>query len=91
MMPPNPASLTSGERTDLPEVEQMGTMTLEALHQYHCNNPDRRMLSLFGTIYDVTSSLKSYGPDGAYKEYAGHDITLALANHKTDERYVDLF
>jgi hypothetical protein len=35
--------------------------------------------------------LKSYGPDGAYKEYAGHDATLALAKHKTDEEWLDRF
>ena len=88
---PNPASLLSGKKEPLPEVEQMGTITLETLNKYHCQNPDRRMISLFGVVYDVTSSLKSYGPDGAYKEYAGHDITLALSKHKTDEKWLDKF
>jgi len=90
-MIPSPASLMKGGDAPLPEVEQMGTITLEELNKYHCNNPDRRLMSLFGVVYDVTSSLKSYGPDGAYKEYAGHDVTLALAKHKTDEKWLDRF
>lgn len=87
---PNPASLIKGS-VELPEVEQLGTISVETLHQYHCNNPERRLLSLFGTVYDVTSSDASYGADGAYKEYAGHDMTLALAMHKTDEKWLDKF
>lgn len=90
MNPPNPSTLI-GEKQDLPEVEQLGTITLEELHKYHCDNPTRRCLSMFGTVYDVTSGEKSYGPDGAYKEYAGHDITLALSNHKTQEQWLDRF
>lgn len=84
-MIPNPATLLAG-KVELPEVEQLGTITLEQLNEYHCENPDRRLLCMFGKVYDVTSSLKSYGPDGAYKEYAGHDVTLALAKSKTDEK-----
>lgn len=87
---PNPTSLI-GDKQELPQVKQLGTITLEELHKYHCENPDRRCLSMFGTIYDVTSGVKSYGPDGAYKEYAGHDITLALSNHKTQEEWLDRF
>jgi hypothetical protein len=43
------------------------------------------------TIYDVTSSIENYGPKGAYKEYAGHDITLALSMNKTDPKWMDKF
>jgi hypothetical protein len=89
-MIPSPSTLIKG-KTELPEVEQLGTISIETLNQYHCNNPDRRLLSLFGTVYDVTSSLNSYGPDGAYKEFAGHDMTLAIAMHKTDEKWLDKF
>lgn len=97
-MIPNPASLIlSGDKNtnDLPKVviivEQLGTITFQELNQYHCNNPDRRLVSLYGTVFDCTSSLTSYGPDGAYKEYAGHDITLAISNHKTQEEWLDRF
>lgn len=88
---PTPASLMGGKPAELPQVEQLGTISLETLHQYHCNNPDRRCLSLFGTVFDVTSSLKSYGPDGGYKEYAGHDITLAMGAHVTGDAWLDRF
>lgn len=89
-MIPDPKSLI-GDAVQLPQVEEMGTISLETLNLYHCNNPDRRLLSLNGIVYDVTSGVKSYGPDGAYKEYAGHDITLALSLHKTDEKWLDKF
>ena len=53
------------DKGELPEVEQLGTITLEELNKYDCNNPDRRLLCLFGTVFDVTSSEKSYGKTGA--------------------------
>ena len=89
---PNPASLIQDSAMiELPVVEQLGIIPLELLHQYHCDNPHRRLLSLFGTVYDVTSSVQSYGPDGAYKEYAGHDVTLALGASQTEQKWLDQF
>ena len=90
-MIPNPSTLISSDAVEHPAVEQLGAITVEQLHEYHCNNPDRRLVSLYGVCFDVTSSLASYGPDGAYKEYAGHDITLAISNHKTQEEWLDRF
>jgi hypothetical protein len=89
-MMPNPTSLLGG-KAELPEVEQLGTITLETLNLYHCLNPDRRCLSLFGKVYDVTSGVTSYGPDGAYKEYAGHDFTLSIGAHVTGDKWLDRF
>ena len=66
-MLPNPANLAKGDKEDLPTVDQLGVITLDELHEYHCNNDTRRCLSLFGVIFDVTSSEKSYGKDGACK------------------------
>eukprot|EP00339_Tiarina_fusa_P028232 CAMPEP_0117046430 /NCGR_PEP_ID=MMETSP0472-20121206/32109_1 /TAXON_ID=693140 ORGANISM="Tiarina fusus, Strain LIS" /NCGR_SAMPLE_ID=MMETSP0472 /ASSEMBLY_ACC=CAM_ASM_000603 /LENGTH=146 /DNA_ID=CAMNT_0004758789 /DNA_START=81 /DNA_END=521 /DNA_ORIENTATION=- len=88
---PNPASFAKGDKNEIPEVEQLGTITLEQLNAYHCNNEERRLLSLFGDVFDVTSSEKGYGKEGAYKEYAGHDITLAISLMKTDEQWLDKF
>jgi hypothetical protein len=62
---PNPSDLPQGDKTDVPEAEQLGTVSLEKLHEFDCNNPDRRILSLFGTLFDVTSSEKGYGKEGA--------------------------
>eukprot|EP00529_Nitzschia_sp_RCC80_P037239 CAMPEP_0113494258 /NCGR_PEP_ID=MMETSP0014_2-20120614/29013_1 /TAXON_ID=2857 /ORGANISM="Nitzschia sp." /LENGTH=146 /DNA_ID=CAMNT_0000388143 /DNA_START=44 /DNA_END=484 /DNA_ORIENTATION=+ /assembly_acc=CAM_ASM_000159 len=89
---PNPANLAKGE-SDIPAPSgpELGTITLDELHKYDCNNPDRRVLSLFGTLFDVTSSEKSYGKSGAYKEYAGRDITLAIGLMKTEDQWLDKF
>jgi hypothetical protein len=89
---PNPSALISdAKKADLPSVEQLGVISVETLNQYHCANEHRRCLSLFGVVYDVSSAITSYGPDGAYKEYAGHDITLALSKSKTDAEWLDRF
>jgi hypothetical protein len=113
---PDPANLAKEAKKDDAEVEQLGTITLEELHKYNCNNEERRLLSLFGIIFDVTSSEKGYGKNGACKfsycvfltaaypllmslhtfsildkEYAGHDITLAIGLMKTDEQWLDRF
>jgi hypothetical protein len=69
---PNPSSFAKGDNTDLPEVEQLGTVSLEKLHEFDCNNPERRILSLFGILFDVTSSEKSYGKDGACEYQSRH-------------------
>ena len=64
---PTPGSLAKGNANEIPEVVQLGTITLEELNKYHCNNPDRRLLCLFGDVFDVTSSEKGYGQEGACK------------------------
>ena len=95
MSAPNPAALIEKSKqngnNELPVVEQLGVITVETLNLYHCTNPDRRLICMFGTVYDVTSSIENYGPDGSYKEYAGHDITLALSMNKTDVKWMDKF
>ena len=48
----------------LPEVEPMGEITVEELNKYDCNNGNRRLISLFGTIFDVTAAIDKYGPEG---------------------------
>lgn len=68
--PPNPLSLLNRKPNDLPHVEPLGTIDLKTLNQYHCNNPDRRLISLFGKVYDVTAAEQSYGSDGAYKGWS---------------------
>ena len=94
MSAPDPTTLirNKGDDSDeLPEVEQLGIITVETLNTYHCDNPERRLICMFGKVYDVTSSIENYGPDGSYKEYAGHDITLALSMNKTDVKWMDKF
>jgi hypothetical protein len=62
---PNPTSLIKGDN-EIPQAEEVGTISLDELHKYNCN-ADRRILSLFGTLFDVTTSEKGYGKDGACK------------------------
>mmetsp|Transcript_21041 Transcript_21041/g.58533 ORF Transcript_21041/g.58533 Transcript_21041/m.58533 type:complete len:125 (-) Transcript_21041:830-1204(-) len=78
---PNPLNLLKGTPEELPQVEQIGTVGLEELNEYHCNNEKRRMLSLFGTIYDVTSSEKSYGKSGACELHATTLATRVCVGH----------
>ena len=67
MFAPSPSELAKDATKEQTEVEQLGTITLEELNKYHCNNEERRLLSLFGIIFDVTSSDKGYGKNGACK------------------------
>lgn len=87
---PNPLDLIKS-KTELPSVEQLGTITVAQLNEYHCLNPTRRLMCLKGVVYDVTVADSKYGPDGSYKEFAGHDITLAIATHKMDAKWLDRF
>jgi hypothetical protein len=69
--PPNPLALLNGKQEELPKVEPLGTIDLTTLNTFHCDNPDRRIISLFGKLYDVTAAEQSYGSDGAYKGTGG--------------------
>eukprot|EP01084_Bolivina_argentea_P230972 389637_1 len=45
----------SSKPSSLPIVEEMGEITLSTLNKYNYNNSDRRLLSLFGVVFDVTT------------------------------------
>jgi len=81
----------SSKPNELPKVEQMGDITLEELNKYGCTNPDRRLLSLFGTVFDVTHAVSKYGAEGSYRDFAGHDITLCLGSGKLETKWLDKF
>eukprot|EP01083_Nonionella_stella_P052421 139062_1 len=90
----NPGLIISkgvASKKELPKVEPLGVITLEELVKYHCNNADRRLLSLFGVVFDVTAAVGKYGPEGSYKDFAGHDITLALGAGKLQTKWLDKF
>jgi Cytochrome b5-like Heme/Steroid binding domain len=89
---PDPSSLMGDSpKENLPEVEQLGTISLETLNSYNCHNTDRRLMCLFGVVYDVTSAPKKYGPDGSYAEFAGHDITLTLGAGQMGDKWLDKY
>eukprot|EP01084_Bolivina_argentea_P294399 506513_1 len=79
------------KKKPLPRVENLGCITLKELNQYTCNHETRQLISIFGTIYDVTAATDKYGKNGVYKEFAGHDITLALGAGKLDSKWLDTF
>ena len=86
---PNPKDIA--ERHELPQVEQLGTISLQQLNSYTCDNPDKRVISLFNVLYDVTEAKDKYGEEGSYKDFAGHDITLALGSGKMNPKWLDRF
>eukprot|EP01084_Bolivina_argentea_P294398 506510_1 len=79
------------KKKPLPRVENLGCITLKELNQYTCNHETRQLISIFGTIYDVTAATDKYGKNGVYKEFAGHDITLCLGTGKLNEKWLDKF
>lgn len=59
-------------------------LTLEQLAQYDGSDPDKPiLLSIRGTIYDVTSGQHFYGPDGVYP-FGGHETARAFAKFSTE-------
>eukprot|EP01084_Bolivina_argentea_P275023 468914_1 len=76
-------------KKEVKTVKQLGEITLKTLNKYDCNNPERRLLSLFGTVFDVSSADKFYGPNGDYKMLTGHDVTLCMGCGSMDNKWVD--
>jgi len=70
--------------------ELLGSISIERLHFFDCHNESRRLLSLFGHIFDVTDSAQ-YAKDGELALFAGHDITLCMATGNHSEEWLDRF
>jgi len=68
----------------------LGSIGIERLHTFDCHNESRRLLSLFGHIFDVTDSAQ-YTKDGELAMFAGHDITLCMATGNHSEEWLDRF
>lgn len=59
-------------------------MTLEELRTYDGLGPDGRVcVAINGKVYDCSKST-SYRPGGPYANFAGHDITRALAKFEVN-------
>jgi hypothetical protein len=52
-------------------------MTQQELSTFNCSN-SRRLVSVYGEIFDVTSNTDEYGPSGSRSFEAGTDITWAV-------------
>ncbi|KAI2807139.1 hypothetical protein RDWZM_006166 [Blomia tropicalis] len=64
----------------IPEPLPKHDMTLDELRKYDGKGPDKRVcIAILGRVYDCTKSYNFYGPEGSYRNFAGHDATRALA------------
>eukprot|EP00927_Polykrikos_kofoidii_P060591 TRINITY_DN5552_c0_g1_i3.p1 TRINITY_DN5552_c0_g1~~TRINITY_DN5552_c0_g1_i3.p1 ORF type:complete len:316 (-),score=75.31 TRINITY_DN5552_c0_g1_i3:156-1103(-) len=69
------------EGTKLPSDfrTEVGILTMEEMLAYSSDNADGRFLvSVYGSIFDVSDRPDKYGPDGPYYELTGKDITWGL-------------
>jgi len=58
----------------------------EELYEFGNGDDDVLLISIFGRVYDVSSSNKYYGKEGKYHLFAGRDSTRALATGCLQER-----
>lgn len=68
------------DRYVIPDPLPKHDMTLEELRKYDGKGPDKRVcIAILGRVYDCSKSYHFYGPEGTYRNFAGHDATRALA------------
>jgi len=68
------------ERLVIPDPLPKHDMTLDELRKYDGKGDDKRVcIAILGRVYDCTKSYHFYGPEGTYRNFAGHDATRALA------------
>jgi len=77
MAAPIPSKLMGKSSGGPPPAEFIGEMTVVELNQYDFNS-ERRLLSIFSKIFDISHRPDKYGPEGSYKEFAGVDILSGL-------------
>ena len=61
--------------------------TLEDVAKFDGKNGQKTYIALYGYVFDVSSS-PNFSQGGSYAHFAGHDISIACANHSTDQKYV---
>lgn len=76
--------------------KHVGSLTVEQLGEYGCNNKDGRyMLAVYGNIFDVSDRPDKYNAEGPYASLTGKDLTWGLfTGVDTEEfcnRFYDLF
>jgi membrane-associated progesterone receptor component len=93
----NNASLfsTSSSPTDIQQRNALKTekdlrcFTLSELSRYDGKNSKEIYVSVNGIVYDVTNS-GFYGPNEAYEQFSGHDVSINLAEMTLDEKSMDI-
>ena len=75
---------TTGEDED---ESDLPTYTAAELAEFGDGQEGRPILiSIFGRVYDVSAGRKFYGPEAAYGNFAGHDVTYSLSTGcRTDD------
>jgi predicted heme/steroid binding protein len=57
--------------------KNVGVLTLDGLAKFGCESK-RKLVSVYGVIYDVSSCPDKYGSGGKFSNYTGKDMTWAL-------------
>jgi len=68
----------------------VGNLTKMQLREFNCDNA-RRLVSILGDLFEVTSRPDKYGPDGPYGFMSGHDITWGLMCGDDGELQLDMY
>eukprot|EP01084_Bolivina_argentea_P212885 361767_1 len=87
--------LFNSTETDLTQfnilkLKQIGIIKLNILNKYNCFNNEKRLISIYGLIFDVTNCNK-YNVNGIYSQFCGHDITLCVVFNKYSLKWCDKF
>lgn len=61
------------------EAPKNDKFTPEQLAQYDGVKNEKIYLAIKGTVFDVTSKSKVYGPEGGYRVFVGKDASRGLA------------
>eukprot|EP01084_Bolivina_argentea_P079590 144346_1 len=73
------------------ENKAIGVITLNTLNRFSAGNEERKLISIYGEIFDVTGKENKYGSNGIYCDLTGHDITLCVIFDKWDSKWIDKF
>ena len=88
------ASVKKSGKASVPPPMEPGdrNFTASELANFDGSDPSKPLLtSVLGRIYDVSNGKVSFGPDGPYAMFAGHDGTYNLAVMSLKKQTVDKF
>eukprot|EP00415_Alexandrium_ostenfeldii_P000465 UN0465 len=68
----------------------VGVMPLATLNKHSCKSP-RKLLSVYGDIFDVSDRPDKYGQDGPYSWMTGNDITWGFVSGRDVPEEINKF